>query len=270
MVASSNVVAMPSIRMKVLQGNATSIKSRNRRSGSNIPKSCKSCRKSKQRCDIPNRSAIEASEEPQPWDLACHRCKVLHLPCIVDYPLDVSSSNQRKSPPGDDMQRQISRGSSHQRDQRHRSSASPPSSSSSNRRGSRIFQYRANERSLRQSNTSSSSIEGRNKNVHLFDPHFQGQVIENHPARQNDKDTDMSEATSWAETDTVTAIRHLRPFPYLTRLCSTQPGFFISKEPSSNIVVDAVCSSTSINLEQYAGHFDWQEMNMQYVLAIAV
>ncbi|ODN78552.1 hypothetical protein L202_04168 [Cryptococcus amylolentus CBS 6039] len=46
-------------------------------------RSCATCRLRKSRCELPDLD-VPAGPEPLPIDKACHRCKVLSIPCIVD------------------------------------------------------------------------------------------------------------------------------------------------------------------------------------------
>lgn len=62
------------------------------------PRSCVGCRRAKQRCDLPNVTAVSPSESPQPAQLACHRCKVLKQDCIVSEPLPASYQKRAAGP----------------------------------------------------------------------------------------------------------------------------------------------------------------------------
>jgi hypothetical protein len=52
-------------------------------------RSCDLCKVRKTRCELPDLDVI-SSTEPLPGDKACHRCRVLALPCVVD------DTNKRK------------------------------------------------------------------------------------------------------------------------------------------------------------------------------
>lgn len=54
-------------------------------------RSCDVCKIRKTRCELPDLE-VPSSQEPLPPDKACHRCKILSLPCVVDD----SARKQRK------------------------------------------------------------------------------------------------------------------------------------------------------------------------------
>jgi hypothetical protein len=47
-------------------------------------KSCVLCRRRKQRCELPDDVDIAPSSEALEPERACHRCKVLSLPCVIE------------------------------------------------------------------------------------------------------------------------------------------------------------------------------------------
>lgn len=55
------------------------------------PRSCQGCRSSKQRCEQLHYADIVPSDNPQPPEFACRRCRVLQLPCIISNELPKST-----------------------------------------------------------------------------------------------------------------------------------------------------------------------------------
>lgn len=210
-------------------------------------RSCINCRKSKQKCDIPDRSAIRPSTRPQPPHLECHRCAILRLPCVIDVLLIMDQ--QRKENGSRSKRKSLSP------DKRFTSSSSAASSSSSHlfhstrefRRPSDVETYRESERK-----------------IHVFESDLSGYgyeenvKIESSPMGLEDGKAYRSLQTA-PTVDVEEKLQSLRPFQYLHVLCYIQPDFL-----APSVKYDEM-NGNSLDrlLEKHAASIDWTEMGQQ-------
>ncbi|WWC65953.1 uncharacterized protein I303_108575 [Kwoniella dejecticola CBS 10117] len=91
-------------------------------------RSCDVCKVRKTRCELPDLD-VPSGPTPLPTDKACHRCRVLALPCIVD-----DSGKKSRKRPRDDAKQETSAGideNGHQKEDTPKRKATKPKSASS-------------------------------------------------------------------------------------------------------------------------------------------
>jgi len=120
---------------------------------------------------------------------------------------------------------------------------SPPSPSSSPKR-----------RKSDANHTTGTSL-ANDSRVHVFDPFFSG---DEYGKAANSKSTtsSLSQERSGPVIDIADKLQSHRPFPYLFRLCSTQPNFLanpVSTGPQDQKLGDI--------LRKHDAHIDWEEMD---------
>jgi hypothetical protein len=224
------------------------------------PKSCQNCRKSKQRCDIPDRAAVEASLHPQPRHLACHRCNVLNLPCTIDIALD---ERQEKYSSPQDTSAATQQPTSQKR-ARH-SSPSPsqhqhqhPTQHEDGHRKMHVFDPHFSRDDFYYSNNNSNSNSSSHKSHHN---NRNNSISSNHSNFSRPNDHHLAQQSAVPVIDIAEKLQSLRPYPHLSRICSVQPNFLI---PSIKNAITPQHPRNLIELlEKHADEINWEEMSVQ-------
>ena len=211
-----------------------------RRKAPRGPTSCVNCRRSKQRCDIPDRGAVQPSSLPQPRYLACHRCNILKLSCTIDAPLTAAATPRSNG--------------------QQRTSASPDASGSSgSRRYSTDTRTPPPSRSQASAPLHSTTPQQKYADIHIFDPHF-----EHHdPERKDTLHANgfgyvLQQQQHGKRGDLLNTLQWFHPFPYLLRLCSAQPDFL-----APSVGTAPPTPSLSQVLDKHAPYLDWEQLDVQ-------
>lgn len=207
-------------------------------------RSCINCRKGKSRCDIPDRGAIRPSTRPQPPHLACHRCNILKLPCVIDVSLTIDQQGYETAS-GSVRRRSISP------NRRSTNSSSSPSSSSHFFQSAREVRHPSDIETYRESE----------RKIHVFEPDLSGfgyeetVKIESSPMGLENGKAYRSHQIAPA-VDVEEKLQSLRPFQYLHGLCLIQPDFL-----APSVKYDEM-NGNSLNrlLERHEASIDWLEM----------
>jgi hypothetical protein len=180
------------------------------------------------------RDVIRRSPLPQPEHLACHRCKVLKLPCMIDLDPETSAA-------------QITSTFNHAESRDVNDSSSPREVYAANLHS----RWKAKEPGYNDSR------------FHVFDPQFKTDGFER-DGTKSARFHSKGSSTVLQHTpvmDVAEKLQSMRPFQYLYRLCSIQPEFLSS---SINDVKDAYTLEDI--LIKHSSFIDWSSMEMQWVL----
>lgn len=182
------------------------------------------------------RDAIRRSSLPQPEHLACHRCRVLKLPCMIDLDPERSAAHATST----SLQAGV---------QGANDSSSPRED------------YAANLHSRWKDKEPGYN----DSKFHVFDPQFKTDGFERDGIKFAEF-TSKQSSTVLQHTpviDVAEKLQSMRPFQYLYRLCSIQPEFLSS---SINDVKNAYTLEEI--LVKHSSIIDWSSMEMQWVLNI--